>query len=165
MLRVNAQPQSKLKDRGSHQLMGKPVPRRDIPGKVTGGVAYVHDLRLPGMLHARVVRPPSYDAKLRGLDMGVAKKVNGVVDVVQRGRFIAVVATSEFAAVRAMRALSDAAQWDETVVPAQAGTQGSGPAIPTQAAIYDHLLKLPSQDTVIASAGTPAAGAGAIEAT
>ena len=44
--------------------MGKPMPRVDIPAKVTGGAAYVQDLRLPGMVHARVVRPPSHGARL-----------------------------------------------------------------------------------------------------
>ena len=44
--------------------MGKSVPRVDIPAKVTGGATYVQDLRLPGMVHARVVRPPSYGARL-----------------------------------------------------------------------------------------------------
>ena len=44
--------------------VGKSVPRRDIPPKVTGGVAYVQDLRLPGMVFGRVVRPPSYRSSL-----------------------------------------------------------------------------------------------------
>src|SRR5271167_3013425 len=48
----------------AHKIVGKPIERFDIPGKVTGGVAYVQDLRLPGMVHGRVVRPPQYGAKL-----------------------------------------------------------------------------------------------------
>ena len=51
--------------RRSSRVMGKPLPRVDIPAKVTGGAAYVQDLRLPGMVHARVVRPPSYGARLQ----------------------------------------------------------------------------------------------------
>ena len=54
--------------RRAYRVMGKPVPRVDIPAKVTGGVAYVQDLRLPGMVHARVVRPPSYGARLRSVE-------------------------------------------------------------------------------------------------
>src|SRR5215472_2529260 len=47
-----------------HTIVGRPVPRRDIPAKVTGGAVYLQDLRLPGMVHGRVVRPPRYGARL-----------------------------------------------------------------------------------------------------
>src|ERR1700692_4522718 len=57
MLHVQAQAKSALKDPGTYKVMGQPVPRVDIPAKVTGGVAYIQDMRLPGMMHARVVRP------------------------------------------------------------------------------------------------------------
>jgi len=53
--------------------VGKAIPRRDIPAKVTGGAAYVQDIRLPGMLHGRVVRPPRYGAKLESFDQAAAK--------------------------------------------------------------------------------------------
>ena len=72
--------------------MGKPVPRVDIPAKVTGGAAYVQDLRLPGMVHARVVRPPSYGAQLTECDTAAVEKMPGVVKVVRDGNFLAVVA-------------------------------------------------------------------------
>src|SRR5215813_1041142 len=52
----------------SHKIVGKPVQRLDIPAKVSGGAAFVQDLRLPGMLHGRVVRPPSYGATLENVD-------------------------------------------------------------------------------------------------
>src|SRR5262249_14844142 len=68
MLHVQAQPSSKLKDPATFKVMGQSVPRVDIPAKVTGGVAYVQDLRLPDMVHARVVRPPSYGAQLTDCD-------------------------------------------------------------------------------------------------
>ncbi len=58
----------KPKPPAAHKIVGKSIARFDIPGKVTGGVAYVQDLRLPGMLHGRVVRPPSYGAKLAAID-------------------------------------------------------------------------------------------------
>ncbi len=63
--RARADGQSKLRDPAAHRCIGKSVPRVDIPAKVTGGAAYVQDLRLPDMVHARVVRPPSYGARLR----------------------------------------------------------------------------------------------------
>src|SRR5262249_15007855 len=56
------------KPAAAHRIVGKAAPRRDIPAKVTGGAAYVQDVRLPGMLHARVVRPPRYGAQLETVD-------------------------------------------------------------------------------------------------
>src|SRR5262249_10861013 len=58
-LPAEAAPQSPLKQPATFTVMGQPVRRLDIPAKVTGGVAYVQDFRLDGMVHARVVRPPS----------------------------------------------------------------------------------------------------------
>src|SRR5262249_2351409 len=52
-------PAAPLKSPKEHTLVGQPIPRPDIPGKVTGAHTYIHDLRIPGMLHARVVRPPA----------------------------------------------------------------------------------------------------------
>jgi CO/xanthine dehydrogenase Mo-binding subunit len=69
-LHVQAQPNSKLKDPATFKVMGQPIPRVDIPAKVTGGAAYVQDMRLPGMVHARIVRPPSYGAQLTDCDTG-----------------------------------------------------------------------------------------------
>ncbi len=68
MLHVEAQPVSRLKEPSAFKAIGKPVKRVDIPAKLTGGQAYVHDLRLDGMVHARIVRPPSYGAKLVKFD-------------------------------------------------------------------------------------------------
>ena len=87
MLHVQAQPKSKLKDPSTFKVMGQPMPRVDIPAKVTGGAAYVQDMRLPGMVHARVVRPPSYGAQLTDLDTSAVEKLPGVVKVVARRQF------------------------------------------------------------------------------
>ena len=121
MLHVQAQPTSKLKDPATFKVMGQPVPRVDIPAKVTGGAAYVQDMRLPGMVHARVVRPPSYGAQLTECDTSAVEKLPGVVKVVRDGNFLAVVAKKEFQAIKAMAALSAAAKWKETREPAEAG--------------------------------------------
>src|SRR6202051_489715 len=107
MLHVQAQPQSKLKDPATYKVMGQPVPRVDIPAKVTGGAAYVQDMPLPGMRHARVVRPPSYGAQLTECDTAAVEKMPGVVKVVRDGNFLAVVARKEFQSVQAMNALSE----------------------------------------------------------
>ena len=68
LIHVAATPDVRLKDSRDYRVVNRPVPRLDIPAKVTGGMAYVQDLRLPGLVHARVVRPPAYGATLTGLD-------------------------------------------------------------------------------------------------
>ncbi len=113
-LHVAAQRESRLKDPQSYSVMGQPLQRVDIPAKVTGAAAYVQDLRLPGMVHARVVRPPSYSARLRSLDTAGVERMAGVLKVVRDGSFLAVIAQREFQSVTAMDALALAAQWDES---------------------------------------------------
>jgi CO/xanthine dehydrogenase Mo-binding subunit len=90
------------------------VPRRDIPAKVTGGPAYVQDLRLPGMLHARVVRPAIPHPKLLEVDVAPVRALPGVVTVVRDGSFLAVVAEREEQAIAAARALHAHARWEPT---------------------------------------------------
>jgi nicotinate dehydrogenase subunit B len=154
MLHVQAQPTSKLKDPSTFKVMGQKIPRVDIPAKVTGGAAYVQDVRLPGMVHARVVRPPSYGAQLTDCDTATVEKLPGVVKVVRDGNFLAVVAKKEFWAVRAMTALSAAAKWQET------------PSLPKQDDLLAVLTGLPSQDKTIFQRSDPSAtGQKTIEAT
>jgi nicotinate dehydrogenase subunit B len=137
LLHAEAQPTSKLKDPTFFKVMDKPIPRVDIPGKVTGAPAYVQDMRLPGMLHARVVRPPSYGAKLGQLDVSNIEKMTGVVKVIRDGNFLAVVAYREFQAIKAMQALSRVAKWVEQAT------------LPNRAHLHEYLLGLPTQDQVI----------------
>src|SRR5258705_1980838 len=152
-LHVKAEPQSPLRDPQKRTVMGQPMQRIDIPAKVTGGVAYVQDLRLPGMVHARVVRSPSHGARLKTLRIGDAERMPGFLKVVRDGSFVAVVAQREYAAIRAMRALAKGASWDEK------------PALPAQADLYGYLRRLPSQDTIsFGNEPAPSIGAGMIEA-
>src|SRR5581483_2396757 len=81
-LHVTARPQSKLKNPHDFIVMGTPMKRVDIPAKVTGGAAYVQDLRLPNMAHGRVVRPPSYAAELLDVDASAVERMPGVLKVV-----------------------------------------------------------------------------------
>ena len=143
-----------LKDPATYKVMGEPVPRVDIPAKVTGGEAYVQDMRLPGMVHARVVRPPSYGAQLTECDISAVEKLPGVVKVIRNGNFLAVVASKEFQAIKAMRALSAAAKWQET------------PGLPKQDDLPRMLTSLPSKDTTIFERNDPSAvGHKTLEAT
>lgn len=120
--RVEARPDAKLKDAAAFKIVGSSLPRVDIPAKLTGQEIYVQDLRLDGMAHARIVRPPSYGATLRSVDTAPVEKMPGVLKVVRDGRFLAVLADREFRAVKAMEALAAAAQWDEReTLPDQGG--------------------------------------------
>ena len=153
MLHVQAQAKSKLKDPADYRIMGQPFQRVDIPAKVTGGAAYVQDMRLPGMVHARVVRPPGYGAELTAYDSAAVEKMPGVVKVVRDGNFLAVVAAGEYQAVKAMRALSSSAKWRETA------------RLPKQDNLPEVLTGLPSRDQTIFQQGNPSAtGARTIEA-
>ena len=136
LTRVRAQPQSKLKDPRTYTVMGRPLPRIDIPAKVAGGVAYVQDLRLPGMVHARIVRPPSYGARLREVAIDGVQKLPGVLKVVRDGSYLAVIADGEYQSIVAMRALAMAAVWDE-----HAG-------LPAPSQIYEFLRRAPSRAIV-----------------
>ena len=88
--------------------IGKPSPRVDLPAKVTGA-AFIQDIDLDGMLHARVLRPPVPGAKLLALDDARVRKMPGVVAVHRDGSFVAVVCEKEYQAVRALEALRLAA--------------------------------------------------------
>jgi nicotinate dehydrogenase subunit B len=100
-----------LKTNSNGHIVGTSVPRLDIPGKVTGGEAFVQDVRLPGMLFGRVVRPSSYGAQLTAFDDASVKAMPGVVTVLRNGRFIGVVARREEQAIAARTALQKAAVW------------------------------------------------------
>jgi nicotinate dehydrogenase subunit B len=100
------------KDPKDYKLVGKPVPRVDIPDKVTGRFTYVHDFRVPGMLHGRVVRPPAIAATLENVDETSIKDVAGVVKVIRHGNFLGVVAESEWGAIKAAEKLK--ASWSKS---------------------------------------------------
>jgi len=154
MLHVQAQSKSKLKNPATYKVMGQPVPRVDIPAKVTGGEAYVQDMRLPGMAHARIVRPPSYGAELTECDTSAVEKLPGFVKVVRDGNFLAVVVQKEFQAIKAMKALSAAAKWKER------------PSLPKQDDLLRVLTSLKSNDSTIFQQSNPsAAGQKTVEAT
>ena len=93
-----------LKAPQSFRFIGKSLPRPDLPAKVTGRHRYLHDLTLPGMLHARVIRPPAHGATLVSVDESSVAAIGGA-RVVRIQNFLAVVAEREWDAVRAARAL------------------------------------------------------------
>ena len=132
-LHVEAKPDVARREKGV-RLIGTNLPRVDIPAKVTGGVAYVQDMRLPGMLHARVVRGPSEGTRLKPAD--VDAKMPGVVQVVRDGAFTAVLATQEWQAIKALQRLQSAG-WDRP-----------GAKLPAED-MREAIRRLPSQEVPI----------------
>jgi len=123
------------KPASAHTLVGKPAQRLDIPDKVMAAASFVQDLRLPGMVFGRVVRPPSYSAQLASLQDAVVKRMPGVIAVVRDGRFLGVVAEREEQAIAAREALAKAARW-------------STPSdLPDQTKVHEYLKNLPGIET------------------
>jgi CO/xanthine dehydrogenase Mo-binding subunit len=102
---------ARFKDPKDYKIVGKSVPRVDIPDKVRGRFTYINNLRVRGMLHGRVIRPPSVGAKLESVDDSAIKNIAGIVRVVREGNFLGVVAQTEWAAIKAARALK--ANWSK----------------------------------------------------
>jgi CO/xanthine dehydrogenase Mo-binding subunit len=130
-----------------YRVVGKPVPRAELPAKMTGRHTYVHDVRVDGMLHGRVVRPASIGAKLVSVDDSALRDIPGA-RVVRKGDFLGVVADREENAVRASKAIK--------------ATWSSSETLPTSEALYDTLIKTPATDRVVTDASdVPGAIAGA----
>lgn len=93
--------------------IGKSIARLDLPSKVTGGGAFVHDLELPGMVHARVLRPPHPRIHIADLDHADIEKMPGVVKVWRSGDFVGVCCEREYQAVKAIEKLRGRVRWTE----------------------------------------------------
>ena len=102
------------KQPSQRRLVGQRIPRIDIPEKVTGKYMFVQDVKLPGMLHGRVVRPPTMDSTLLSLD---EKPVAGLASVIVQGNFIGVVAEKEWQAIKAQGLLKP--KWKINPLPPQ----------------------------------------------
>ena len=106
-------------------ILGTPVKRLEIPAMVTGQFEYVHNVRIPGMLHGQVVRPPFVGATLERVDEESIKGMPGVVRVVTRKNFVGVVAEKPWQAIQAAAKLK--VSWSR------------GPALPKQSSFHDTL--------------------------
>ena len=130
-------PDVPLKSPDSYTLVGSSAKRLDLPSKVSGGAAYVHDLAPEGMLHARVVRPPGYYARLVNFDRDAVLRLPGVVELVQDGQFIAVVAEREEQALWAADKARECATW------------GYKADLPPAEQTYADLLSKPAQSQLV----------------
>jgi len=116
-------------------VLGTPVQRPDIPAIVTGQFEYVHNVRVPGMLHGRVVRPPAVGAPVMNVDESSVAGMPGLVKVVVRKNFVGVVCQKPWQAVQAAGKLKV--------------TWSRGIGLPSQDGFYDHIRTLPASDTLL----------------
>jgi nicotinate dehydrogenase subunit B len=154
LLHVTAQPASRFRPADEHRYIGRRFDRVDIPAKVTGGEAYIQDFRLPGMLHARIVRPAQPGARIQEVDTGPVERMAGIAKIFRDGDFLAVVARTEWQAIKAMRALASRTRWT------------AAPSLPDPKTLMRTLEASVSQTGVVADVGSAnAAGGRTFEAT
>jgi nicotinate dehydrogenase subunit B len=123
-LHVDAMPSVAGKARGSRRFIGRNVRRVDIPAKLTGGIAYVHDLKLPDMLHARVVRGPSEGTELVAPDLAGVARLPGIAKVVRDGNFVAILSEREWPLISALEVLNRSG-WRSNKPPLPQGELGA----------------------------------------
>jgi CO/xanthine dehydrogenase Mo-binding subunit len=132
---LTVNPNAKRKPASEWKILGTSVPRLDIPALATGQFEFVHNVRVPGMLHGRVVRPPEVGATLVRVDESSVSAMPGFVKVVVKKNFIGVVAEKPWQAIQMASALK--AEW----------TKGAG--LEPQPAFYDSLRQpKPSRDVM-----------------
>ena len=98
-------PEVKAKDPKNYKIVGQSVKRFELPAKVTGEHDYIHDVRIPGMLHGRVVRPPVINTEPISIDRESIRGIPGVLMIAREGKFVGVIAETEWAAIKAAQAL------------------------------------------------------------
>ncbi|GGJ00316.1 xanthine dehydrogenase family protein molybdopterin-binding subunit [Neoroseomonas lacus] len=141
LLACEAPVEARAKPPEARRIAGASVARLDLPDKVFGAARFVHDLRLPGMLHARVVRPPARHALLLAIAEGA---LPAGVTLAHDGAFLAVVAETEHAAERAVERLAPHVTWD------------AQDTLPPEAALTDWLRDEPGEHAVILDRDDPA---------
>jgi len=124
-------------------VMGRPATRRDAEEKVTGRARYAADIRVPGMVYAKVLRPPSHGARLLRVDVTAAERVPGA-RVVRQGELIAVLHEHPDVAELALAKIR--AEYDRPALAVDDAT------------IFDHLLKAAPEGSVLAAEGDLEAG-------
>ena len=112
-------PQVPAKDPKDYKIVGKSIPRVDLPEKFTGEFVYSQDVSVPGMLHGRALRPATSLSMPSNVDESSIRNIPGVVKVVREGSFVGVVAETEWAAIQAARALK--VTWSEPTLKMPSG--------------------------------------------
>ncbi len=128
-------------DPSTWRILGQSVPRVDIPAKAKGTFQYVQKVRIPGMLHGKVVRPASLGAHVQKIDKTAVNGLPGNPQVVQVNDFVGVVADTEWHALKAANALAGAITWS------------AGNTFPAQANLYAYMTQQPSRDAFAVNTG------------
>ena len=135
-----------IKDNSEHRYVGKAIPRPEIEEMVRGQATYIQDLRFPGMLHARVVRPPGYTSQLISLDdTGLKSEVSGIIKTVRKGSFVGVITEREYQAVKAEQYLKDHSIWTAPI------------PFPKSENLYAHIKLIASSPETVKNEGDVAA--------
>ena len=129
------------KPSNTYKLVGTAQKRVDLLSKTTGTHTYVQDLDLENMVHGRIVRPPTYFARLVMVDQSEIEKMPGVLKVVQDGSFLGVIANQEDQAVNAMDKLAEIAKWEYKQ------------PLPEQEKLYEDLYSQINESYLIADGG------------
>jgi isoquinoline 1-oxidoreductase len=138
MIERHLDPKPPVKAPAEYAIVGRPAGRKDAALKATGKAQYAGDIRLPGMLHARILRPPVHGAKLRTIDLSAAEKAEGV-RVIRDGDLIAVLHSSFDLAERALAKIK--VEWDVPV------------ATINEETIHEHLVKVAPAGSVVEEKG------------
>jgi isoquinoline 1-oxidoreductase len=133
----------KAKDFSEYKLMGKSIIRTDAVIKVKGEALFAGDYSLPGMLHAKILRPPSHGATLISADTSEAKKVGGTI-VIEEKELVAVLHEDSEKAEKALRLIKAEYTYDEKVV--------------DDKSIFDYLLNSKAEGKIINDDGDLTAG-------
>jgi nicotinate dehydrogenase subunit B len=137
-------PEIPSKNPKDYKIVGKSIPRVDLPEKFTGEFVYSQDVSVPGMLHGRVVRPATSLSAPASIDESSIKNIPGVVKIVRDGGFVGVVAETEWAAIQAARALK--VTWSEPSLKMMSGLDE----------IFDYLKNTKSfKDNIVVNRGNP----------
>src|SRR4029077_7923635 len=114
-------PEVKAKPVKDYKIVGTSQKRIELPPKLTGEFTYANDVRIPGMLHGRVVRPLTITSKPASIDESTVKNIPGFVKVVQEGSFLGVVCATEWAAINAAKALK--VSWSQPATKMPSGAE------------------------------------------
>lgn len=132
-----------LKPVTAYSVSGKSLPRADARDKVTGKALYAGDIRIPGLLYGKVLRPPAYDAKLKSVDVTAARQIKDA-RIFQEDDFVAVVHPLPDLAEKALSLIKADYEVPEAKV--------------NDKTIHDQLLKASSRENVIEQRGDLAQG-------
>ena len=133
---------AKPKSPDQYRLVGKSVHRRDIAQKVFAETTFIQDLKLDGMLHARVLRPPIYGAQLLSVNDTLVSEMPGFISLVRDGSFLAVVSRREDQAIAAVDVLRANCKWT------------SGIKLPDSTTLAQSLRQASSDSSVVSTSGS-----------